>query len=141
MGLRSGQHRLDIRRIGAVAAADAVVAQPPDVAGSGDGVIGDLRDAIGIAQTTRPQTSQDRFEPVWLEADQIEVKTAEFEITQLTAKQVGVPTPARGQFIVSQAIGLLLLLAPAACDDHRDRHRSPNFAAGAPLPGPAITTP
>jgi hypothetical protein len=49
-----------------------------------------------------------------LEADQIEIETAEFEITQLTAQQIGVPTPPRGQFIVGQAIGLLLLLAPAA---------------------------
>src|SRR5215470_18851779 len=56
VGLRSGQHRLDIRRIGAVTTADAVVAQQPDVAGPSDGVIGDLRDAVGIAQTTRPQT-------------------------------------------------------------------------------------
>ena len=34
---------------------------------------------------------------------------AEFEITQLTAQQIGVPTPARGKFIVGQAIGLFLL--------------------------------
>jgi hypothetical protein len=50
------------------------------------------------------------------------IKTAEFEITQFSAQQIGVPTPARGQFIVGQAIGLFLLLAPALRDDHRDRN-------------------
>src|SRR6516225_9670408 len=56
MGLRSRQHRLDIRRIGAVTTTDAVVSQPPDVARPSDGLIGDIRDAVGIAQTSRPQT-------------------------------------------------------------------------------------
>src|SRR6516225_7361209 len=113
VGLRSRQHRLDIRRVGAVATTDAMVSQPPDVAGPSDGLIGDIRDAVGIAQTSRPQTGQDLVKPIRFKANQIEVKTAEFEITQLTAQQIGVPTPARGQFIVGQAIGLFLLLAPA----------------------------
>src|SRR6516225_357224 len=52
LGLRSGQHRLDIRRVGAVATADAVVSQPPDVAGHRNRLIGDIRDGVGIAQTT-----------------------------------------------------------------------------------------
>ena len=51
LGLRSGQHRLDIRRVGAVATADAVVSQPPDVAGHRNRLIGDIRDGVGIAQT------------------------------------------------------------------------------------------
>src|SRR6516162_662046 len=51
VGLRSRQHRLDIRRVGAVATTDAVVSQPPDVAGPSNGLIGDIRDAVGIAQT------------------------------------------------------------------------------------------
>src|SRR6516162_3070876 len=81
MGLRSRQHRLDIRRNGAVTTADAMVSQQPDVAGPGYGLIGDIRDAVGIAQTARPQTGQDLFKPIRFEANQIKVKTAEFEIT------------------------------------------------------------
>ena len=80
----------------------------------GDGMIGYFRDAVGIGQTARPQPGQDLFEPMRLEADQIEVETAEFESPELTAKQIGVPAPPRGQFIVGQAIGLLFILAPAA---------------------------
>src|SRR6516225_6836444 len=136
VGLRSGQHRLDIRRVGAVATADAVVSQPPDVPEPSDRLIGDIRDAVGIAQTARPQTGQDLFKPIWFEANQIEVKTAEFEITQLTVQQIGVPTPASGQFIVGQAIGLFLLLAPALRDDHRDRYRQPQLRRGG---DPAVT--
>src|SRR6516164_3618124 len=81
MGLRSRQYRLDIRRIGAVTTADAMVSQNPDVAGPSDRLIGDIRDAVGIAQSTRPQTPQDLVKPIRLKADQIEIKTAEFEIT------------------------------------------------------------
>ena len=51
LGRCSGQHRLDIRRVGAVATADAVVSQQPDVAGPRDGLLGDIRDGVGIAQT------------------------------------------------------------------------------------------
>jgi hypothetical protein len=69
VGLRSRQHRLDIRRIGAVTTGDAVVFQQPDVAGPSDGLIGDIRDAVGIDQTARPQTGQDLFKPARLEAD------------------------------------------------------------------------
>src|SRR6516162_6841989 len=101
MGLRSRQHGLDIRRIGTVTTADAVVSQQPDVAGLSDGLIGDIRDAVGIAQTARPQTPQNLVKSIRLKADQIEIETAEFEITQLTAQQIGVPTPACRQFIVS----------------------------------------
>src|SRR6516162_3405152 len=136
MGLRSRQHRLDIRRNGAVTTADAMVSQQPNVAGLSDGLIGDIRDAVGIAETARPQTSQDLVEPVRLESGQSEVETAEFEITQLTAQQIGVPTPARGQFIVGQAIGLFFLLAPALRDDHRDRYRQPQLRRGG---DPAVT--
>ena len=107
LGLRSGQHQLDIRRVGAVATAGAVVSQPPDVAGPSDRLIEDIRDAVGIAQTTRPQTPQDLVKPIRLKADQIEIETTKFEITQLTAQQIEVPTPPCRQFIVSQAIGLL----------------------------------
>ena len=81
MGLRSRQYRLDIRRIGAVTTADAMVSHQPDVAGPSDGLIGDIRDAVGIAQTSRPQTGRDLFKPIRFKANQIEVKTAEFEIT------------------------------------------------------------
>src|SRR5215469_15707942 len=136
MGLRSRQHRLDIRRTGAIATADAVVSQPPDVAGPSNGLIGDIRNAVGIAQTARPQTRQDLFKPVRLKSGQSEVETAEFEITQLTAEQIGVPTPPRGKFIVGQAIGLLLLLAPTLCDDHRDRYRQLQLRRGG---DPAVT--
>jgi hypothetical protein len=79
-----------------------------------------VRGPVGIGQTARPQTGQDVFEPVRLEADQFESETVEFEITQLTAEQIGVPARPRRKFVVGQAIGLLLLFAPAARDDHRD---------------------
>jgi len=57
-------------------------------------------------------------------------------ITQFTAQQIGVPTPASGQLIVGQAIGLFLLLAPALRDDHRDRYRQPQLRRGG---DPAVT--
>ena len=110
---RSRQHRRDIRRVCAVATADPVVSQPPYVAGPSDRVIGYFRDIVGIGQTARPQPGQDLFKPIRLESNQIEGETAEFEIAQLAAKQIGVPAPARGQFIVGQAIGVLFILAPS----------------------------
>ena len=55
-----------------------------------------------------------------LEADQVEVETAELEKTQLVAEQIGVPARPRRELIVGQAIGLLLVFAPSARDDHRD---------------------
>jgi len=76
-------------------------------------------------------------EPVRLESGQSEVETAEYEITQLTAQQIGIPTPPRGQFIVGQAIGLFLLLAPALRDDRRDRYRQPQLRRGG---DPAVST-
>src|SRR5205814_554657 len=84
--LRSRQHRLDIRRTGAVAAADPVISQLPYVAGLSDRVFGYFRGAVGIGQTARSQTSQNVLEPVRLEAGQLEIETAEFEITQLVAE-------------------------------------------------------
>jgi hypothetical protein len=66
--------------------------QPPDVAGPGYRLLGDIRDAVGIAQTARPQTPQDLVKPIRLKANQIEIETAEFEITQLIAQQIEVPT-------------------------------------------------
>ena len=90
----------------------------------------------GSLRTARPQTAQDLFKPIRCESNQIKVKTAEFEIMQLTAQQIGVPTPPRGQFIVGQAIGLLLLLAPALRDDHRDRYRQPQLRRSG---DPAVT--
>src|SRR4051794_2567488 len=69
VGLRSGQHRLDIRRVGAVATADPVVVQQPYVAGPSDRLIGYLQDGVGIGQTARSQAGQDLVEPVRLEAD------------------------------------------------------------------------
>jgi len=116
--LRSRQHPLDIRCASTVAAADPVVSREPYVSGPSDGIFGYLRGAVWIGQTTRPQTGQDVFKPIWLEADQFEVETVEFEITQLTAEQIGVPARPRRKFIVGQAIGLLLLFAPLARDDH-----------------------
>jgi len=72
MGLRSREHRLDIRRNGAVTAADAMVSQQPDVAGPGYGLIGDIRDAVGIAQDrstpNRPGSLQ--ADPVRIQSDQ-----------------------------------------------------------------------
>jgi hypothetical protein len=113
-----------------------VVSQLPDIAGARNGLIGDIRNAVGVAQTVCSQTGQDRFKPVRLKADQIEIETAEFEITQLTAQQIGVPTPPRRKFIIGQAIGLLLVLAPAARDDHRDRYRQPQLCGSG---DPAVT--
>src|SRR6202030_2982920 len=103
-------------------------------AGPSDGVCGYFRGAVGIGQTARPQTGQDVLEPVRLEADQFESETVEFEITQLTAEQIGVPARPRRKFIVGQAIGLLLLFAPPARDDHWDGfHPQPWRCANPPM--------
>ena len=77
-----------------------MVSQQPSLAGPGDGLIGYRRDIVGIGKTARPQTGQDVFKPVRLEADQFEVETVEFEITQLTAEQIGVPARPRRKFII-----------------------------------------
>jgi hypothetical protein len=58
-----------------------MVSQQPSLAGPGDGLIGYRRDIVGIGKTARPQTGQDVFKPVRLEARQFEVEIAEFEIT------------------------------------------------------------
>src|SRR5439155_6973882 len=137
---RSCQHRLDIRCTSAIAAANPVVSREPYIAGPSDRVFGYFRDAVGIAQTARSQTGQDVFKSVRLEADQFEIETVEFEITHLTAEQIGIPACPRRKFVVGQAIGLLLLVTPAARDDHR-MDFSPNLAAAATLPCPAIRTP
>src|SRR4051812_26362381 len=103
-------------------------------------MIGYFRDAVGIGQAARPQPGQDLFEPVRLEADQVELETAEFEILQLTAQQIGVPAPARGQFIVGQAIGLLFILAPAAYDAHWNGFELQPRCGGHPqMPGDQYT--
>jgi hypothetical protein len=83
---RPRQHRRDIRRVCAVATADPVGCKPPYIARPGDGMIACFRDAVGIGQTARPQPGQALFEPMRLEADQVKIETAEFEIPQLTAK-------------------------------------------------------
>src|SRR6516162_1485378 len=118
--LRSRQHQLDICRAGTVATADPVGAQEPHVAGPSDRLIESFRDAVGIGQTARPQAGQYLLQPVRLEADQVEVETAKLEKTQLVAEQIGVPARPRRELIVGQAIGLLLVFAPPARDDHRD---------------------
>jgi len=51
-------------------------------------MIGYFRDIVGIGHTARSQAGQDLFEPMRLEADQVEVETAEFQVPQLTAKQI-----------------------------------------------------
>ena len=69
---------------------DPVSCKQPCIARPGDGMIGYFRDAVGIAQTARPQSGQDLLEPMRLEADQVKLETAEFEIPQLTTEQIGV---------------------------------------------------
>jgi hypothetical protein len=97
--LRSRQYQLDICRAGTVATADPVVAQEPHVAGPSDGLIESFRDAVGIGQTARPQAGQYLLQPIRLEADQVEVETAELEKTQLVAEQIGVPARPRRELI------------------------------------------
>src|SRR5215472_11499412 len=121
--LRSCQYHRDISGAGAVAAANQVVSHLPYIARSRDGLIRDFRDGVGIAQTARPQTGQDLLQPVRLKADQIKVETAGLEVTQLVAEQIEIPARPRRQFIVGQTICLLLIFAPAARDDYRDRRQ------------------
>jgi hypothetical protein len=118
--LRSCQHWRDIGRAGAVAAASPVVSQQPHVAALSDRVIGYFRDAVRIRQTDRPQTGQNGFELIRLEADQAEIETGKVELPELVTEQLEVPARPRRQLVVGQAISALLLLAPAARDDHRD---------------------
>ena len=83
MRLRLCQHRRDIGRAGAVTAAHPVVPQQPDVAELSDRLIGYFRNAVGIRQTARSQRSEDGLELIRVEADQVEVKTAEIELAEL----------------------------------------------------------
>ena len=120
MRLRSRQHLRDIRRAGAVTAANPVVPQQPYVAEPSDRLIGHFRNTVGIRQTARSQRSEDGLELIRLEADQVEVKTAEIELAELVAELLGLPARPRRQLIVGQAISTLFVLAPAARDDHGD---------------------
>ena len=97
-----------------------MVSQQPYVAAPSDRLIGYFRDAVRIRQTARSQTGQDVFELIRLEADQIEIETGELERPELVAELLGVPARPRRQLIVGQAIGTLLVLAPAVRHDHRD---------------------
>jgi hypothetical protein len=65
----------ELRRAGAVGAANSVVPQQPDVAAPSDRSIRYFRNAVRIRQTARFETGQDGFEPNRLEADQAEVET------------------------------------------------------------------
>src|SRR6266446_9677993 len=60
-------------------------------------------------------------EPIRLKADQAEVEIGEPEVLDFGAEQVQVPAPPIRQLVVGQAVGTLVLLAPAARNDHRDR--------------------
>ena len=86
MRLRSCQDWRDIRRAGAVAAANPVLSQQPSVAGPGDRLIGDFRDAVRIRQTARLRIGQDGFELIRLEADQAEIEVGELERLQFVAE-------------------------------------------------------
>src|SRR5215471_12380188 len=123
VSLRSRQDQRDISGAGAIAAANPVVPHLPYIARSCDGLIRDFRDAVGIGQAARPQTGQDLLQAVRLKADQVEVETAGLEVTQFAAEQVKIPARPRRQFIVGQAISLLLIFAPVARHDHRDRRQ------------------
>jgi hypothetical protein len=81
--LRSCQDWRDIRRAGAVAAANPVLSQQPFVAGPGDRLIGDFWDAVRIRQTARLRIGQDGFELI--EADQAEIEVGELERPQFVA--------------------------------------------------------
>src|ERR1700731_3845584 len=82
---RSRQHWRDIRRARAVAAADPVVSQQPYVAEPSDRLFGYFRDAVRIGQTARTQTGQYVFEPIRLEADQVEIETGKLELAEFVA--------------------------------------------------------
>jgi hypothetical protein len=103
-------------------------------------LFGYFRDAVRIGQTARAQTGQDGFERIRLKADQIEVETAKVEVAELVTEPLEVPARPRRQLVVGQAISALLLLAPAARDDHRDGFE-PSFAAAPTRAAPTITTP
>src|SRR5690349_13657196 len=124
--LRSGQHLPDIRRTGAVAAANPMLAEQPHVTSPSDRSIGCLWDAVGIGQTARSRTGQDGCEMIRVETDQIDIETGELERPELAAEQFKIPARPRCQLIVRHAIGLLFLLAPAARNDHRN-FRKPKF--------------
>jgi hypothetical protein len=85
MRLGPGQHLRDIGRVGAVATANAVVSQQPKIAQLCDRLLEDLRDAVGISQPARSQTSQDGFELIRLEAGQTEIEVGEPELLEFVA--------------------------------------------------------
>ena len=116
--LRPREHRRDIGLARAVAAANPMRAQQPYVAEPRDRLTADFRDAVRIGQTARPQTGQDGFELIRLEADHAEIKIGELERLQFVTQQIGVPARARRQLIVGQPIGTLLLLVPTLCNNY-----------------------
>ena len=76
LGLRPRQHLRHIRGIGAVAAAHPVIPQLPQIAAARDRLIGDFRNTVGIGQTARSQTGQNRCQPIRIKPDQIKIKPA-----------------------------------------------------------------
>jgi hypothetical protein len=49
------------------------------------GLFGYFRDAVRIGQTARTQTGQYVFEPIRLEADQVEIETGKLELAEFVA--------------------------------------------------------
>src|ERR1700730_9344060 len=86
--LRSGQHLPDMRRTGAVAAANPMLAEQPHVTSPSDRSIGRLWDAVGIGETARSRTGQDGCEMIRVQADQIDIETGELTRPALAAAQV-----------------------------------------------------
>ena len=93
--LRSLQNRRDIRRAGAVAAANPVVSQQPYVAEPADRLIEDFRDAVRIRQTARSRRSQNGFELIRLETDQVEAEAAGLDVRELATQPLEVPARPR----------------------------------------------
>jgi hypothetical protein len=127
MRLGACQYGQDLRCVGAVAAADPMLAQPPEVARPSDRLFGDWRDVVGIAQTARPQPRQNAGQLVRLKAKQTKVEIDRTDVVKLMAQRLQIPARSRRQLIVGQPIGALFFLSPAARDHYRKRGQPQPF--------------
>ena len=107
VGTHAGEHALDGRRVGAVAAHQPVASQQPDVAQPADWHLGRGRHVVGIGEARR-QVGQQARDFVGVEAGEREVEAVGLQLSELDAQQVVVPPSGEGQSVVSQHVGAAL---------------------------------
>ena len=99
------QHALDRRRVGAVAADQAVPAQQPDVARPADRPLRHVRARRRDRSARRCGSVRNDCDLVGVEAGERQVEAVGLQIAQFDAQQVLVPAGRERQAVVGQDVG------------------------------------